>query len=175
MYTRALTFGSTPTSETIIPENEWPTSTVGPDCAAIARRAASDASCKDVRGFCTLVQLMPFCWRRAMTFDQQEPSANSPCTKTTFLVFGEVWALAIRLNRGRTALAAAAPINVRRFMVPLLLSGRRVDLEIASGVHERYREVGRNEFALLSFRVSGFFPQQLVVTVAAAASDRRIV
>ena len=29
-----------------------------------------------------------------MTFDQQEPSANSPCTKTTFLVFGEVWALA---------------------------------------------------------------------------------
>ena len=44
-----------------------------------------------------------------MTFDQQEPSANSPCTKTTFLVF-DVWALAIRLNRGRAALAAAAPI-----------------------------------------------------------------
>jgi hypothetical protein len=57
-----------------------------------------------------------------MTFDQQEPSANSPCTKTTFLVFGEVWALAIRLNRGRTALAAAAPINVRRFIMVCLLS-----------------------------------------------------
>jgi hypothetical protein len=51
-----------------------------------------------------------------MTFDQQEPSANSPCTKTTFLVFGGVWAPATRWSRGRAALAAAAPINVRRFM-----------------------------------------------------------
>src|SRR6476660_6254236 len=99
-----------------MPEKEWPTSTVGPGCAAIARRAASDASRSDVRGFCTLVQLTPFGWRRAMTFDQQEPSANSPCTNTTFLVFGDVWALATRLSRGRAALAAAAPINVRRFM-----------------------------------------------------------
>ena len=52
-----------------------------------------------------------------MTFDQQEPSANSPCTKTTFFVFGDVWALATRLSRGRAALAAAAPINVRRFII----------------------------------------------------------
>jgi hypothetical protein len=52
-----------------------------------------------------------------MIFDQQEPSANSPCTKTTFFVFGEVWALATRLSRGRAALAAAAPINVRRFII----------------------------------------------------------
>ena len=51
-----------------------------------------------------------------MTFDQQEPSANSPCTKTTFLVFGGVWAPATRWSRGRAALAAAAPINVRLFM-----------------------------------------------------------
>src|SRR6266508_4070748 len=99
----------------IIPEKEWPTSTVGPGCAAIDRRAASDASCSDVRGFCTLVQLTPFCWRRAITFDQQEPSANSPCTKTTF-VFGDVWALATPLSSGRAALAAA-PINVRRFIM----------------------------------------------------------
>ena len=112
-----MTFGSTPTSVTIIPEKEWPTSTVGPGCAAIARRAASDASCSEVRGFCTLVQLTPFCWRRAMTFDQQEPSANSPCTKTTFFVFGDVWALATRLSKGRAALAATAPINVRRFII----------------------------------------------------------
>jgi hypothetical protein len=27
-----------------------------------------------------------------MTLDQQEPSANSPCTKTTFSVFVDVWA-----------------------------------------------------------------------------------
>src|SRR3954452_21163946 len=112
----AVTFGSAPTSDTIMPEKEWPTSTVGPGCAAIARRAASDASCSEVRGFCTLVQLTPFGWRRAMTLDQQEPSANSPWTKTTFLVFGGVWALATRWSRGRAALAAAAPINVRLFM-----------------------------------------------------------
>jgi hypothetical protein len=110
-------FGSSPTSDTIIPEKEWPTSTVGPGCAAIARRAASDASCSEVRGFCTLVQLMPFCWRRAMTLDQQEPSANSPCTNTTFFVFSDVWALAIRLSTGKAATAAAPPINVRRFII----------------------------------------------------------
>jgi hypothetical protein len=63
----------------------------------------------------TLVQLMPFCWRRAMILDQQEPSANRPCTKTAFLVFGEVWAMATRLSKGSAALTATAPINVRRF------------------------------------------------------------
>jgi hypothetical protein len=51
-----------------------------------------------------------------MTFDQQEPSANSPCTKTTFFVFGGVCAIAVRLSKGRAAPAATAPINVRRFM-----------------------------------------------------------
>src|SRR5882757_2453051 len=100
-----------------MPENEWPTSTVGPGCAVIARRAASDASCSEVRGFCTLAQLTPICWRRAMILDQQEPSANSPCTKTTFFVFSDVWALATRLSAGKAATAAAAPINVRRFII----------------------------------------------------------
>jgi hypothetical protein len=57
-----------------------------------------------------------------MIFDQQEPSANRPCTNTTFLVFGDVWAPAIRLKRGRAALAAATPINVRRFIIVCLLS-----------------------------------------------------
>ena len=52
-----------------------------------------------------------------MTFDQQEPSANSPCTKTTFLLFGAVWALATRLSKGRAALTATVPINVRRFII----------------------------------------------------------
>jgi hypothetical protein len=52
-----------------------------------------------------------------MTFDQQEPSANSPCTKTTFFVFGDVWARATRLSKGRAALAATASINVRRFII----------------------------------------------------------
>ena len=52
-----------------------------------------------------------------MTFDQQEPSANSPCTKTTFLVFGDVWALATRLSSVKAALVAAVPSNVRRFII----------------------------------------------------------
>ena len=52
-----------------------------------------------------------------MTLDQQEPSANSPCTKTTFFVFSNVWALAIRLSMGKAATAAATPINVRRFII----------------------------------------------------------
>jgi len=63
------------------------------------------------------VQLTPFGWRRAMTFDQQEPSANSPWTKTTFFVFGDVWAMATRLSKGTAALATRAPINVRRFII----------------------------------------------------------
>jgi hypothetical protein len=54
---------------------------------------------------------------RAMTLDQQEPSANSPCTKTTFFVFSDVWALATRSSTGRAALAATAPISVRRFII----------------------------------------------------------
>ena len=52
-----------------------------------------------------------------MTLDQLEPSANSPCTKTTFLVFSDVWALATRLSTGKAATAAAVPINVRRFII----------------------------------------------------------
>jgi hypothetical protein len=52
-----------------------------------------------------------------MTLDQQEPSANSPCTKTTFFVFSDVWALATRSSTGIAAIAAAAPINVRRFIM----------------------------------------------------------
>jgi hypothetical protein len=52
-----------------------------------------------------------------MTFAQQEPSANSPCTKTTFLVFGNVWAVATRLSKARAAFAAAALSNVRRFII----------------------------------------------------------
>jgi len=42
---------------------------------------------------------------------------DSPCTNTTFLVFGDVWALATRVSKGRAALAATAPINVRRFII----------------------------------------------------------
>src|ERR1700751_3884346 len=52
-----------------------------------------------------------------MTFDHEEPSANSPCTKTTFFVFGDGWELATWLSKGRAAPAAKAPINVRRSII----------------------------------------------------------
>jgi hypothetical protein len=35
-------------------------------------------------------------------------------------VFSDVWALATLLSKGRAALAATAPINVRRFIITLL-------------------------------------------------------
>jgi hypothetical protein len=54
---------------------------------------------------------------KLMTFDQEEPSANSPWTKTTFFVFRDVWAPATWLSSGRAAPAAKAPINVLRFMI----------------------------------------------------------
>jgi hypothetical protein len=60
---------------------------------------------------------MPFFWRRGMIFDQEEPSANSPWTNTTFFVFGDGWELATWSSKGRAAPAAKAPINVRRFIV----------------------------------------------------------
>jgi hypothetical protein len=59
----------------------------------------------------------PLLLKAGVTFDQQEPSAKSPCTNTTFFVFGDVWALATRLSRGKAAPAATAPINVRRFIM----------------------------------------------------------
>lgn len=36
-----------------------------------------------------------------MTFHQREPLANIQCTKTTSLVFGDVWALATLLSSAR--------------------------------------------------------------------------
>src|ERR1700679_4213259 len=35
------------------------------------------------RGFCTAVTLRPAACSRAITSDQDDPSANSPCTRTT--------------------------------------------------------------------------------------------
>jgi hypothetical protein len=36
-----------------------------------------------VSGFCTAVTLSPAACNRSMTSDQHDPSANSPCTRTT--------------------------------------------------------------------------------------------
>src|SRR5271154_5539209 len=66
-----------------MPEKECPTNTVGPSCRASTRCAEATASGSVVRGFCTEVALSPAACNRAITSDQLDPSANSPCTRTT--------------------------------------------------------------------------------------------
>src|SRR6266702_3285404 len=66
-----------------MPEKECPTRTVGPSCRASTRWAEATASGSVVRGFCTAVALSPDACNRAITSDQHDPSANSPCTRTT--------------------------------------------------------------------------------------------
>src|SRR5260370_880912 len=77
-----------PASVTIMPEKECPTRTVGPSCRANTRWAEATASGSVVRGFCTAVALSPAACNRAITSDQDDPSANSPCTRTTLRAFG---------------------------------------------------------------------------------------
>src|SRR5260221_1682912 len=72
-----------PASVTIIPEKECPTRTVGPSCRASTRWAEATASGSVVRGFCTAVAFRPAACKRAITSDQHDPSAKSPCTRTT--------------------------------------------------------------------------------------------
>src|SRR4051812_10113453 len=70
-----------------VPPQECATSTVGPSCSASARLVASTDSASDDSGFCTAVTLRPAAWRIGITSDQLEPSAQAPCTSTTFFAF----------------------------------------------------------------------------------------
>src|SRR6202023_2404320 len=79
-----------PASVTIIPEKECPTRTVGPSCRASARSAEATASGSVVKGFCTDVTFTPAACKSGITSDQEEPSANSPCTSTTLRALGGV-------------------------------------------------------------------------------------
>lgn len=48
------------------------------------RRVAATDSANDVSGFCTAVTMSPLACKRATTSAQLEPSAQAPCTSTTF-------------------------------------------------------------------------------------------
>src|SRR5580658_1711398 len=112
-----------PASVTIIPEKECPTRTVGPSCRASTRSAAATASGSVVRGFCTDVTLSPAACNRGITSDQDDPSANSPCTRTTLRAFGAGAATAaLPWKRVLAAPAAIMLTNARRFIEYL---GRR--------------------------------------------------
>src|ERR1700751_3319474 len=70
-----------------MPEKEWPTRTVGPSWRSSTRCTAATGSGRVVNGFCTAVQFSPLACSRAMTSVQQEPSAKSPCARTTLRAF----------------------------------------------------------------------------------------
>src|SRR5580704_14650486 len=112
-----------PASVTIIPEKEWPTSTVGPSCRASTFSAEATASGSVVSGFCTEVTFSPAACNRGTTSDQEEPSANSPCTSTTLRAFGGVaFAAMPRVEISEAAAPASRAVeNVRlSIMVSLL-------------------------------------------------------
>src|SRR3981189_3549824 len=125
-----------------MPEKECPTRTVGPSCRASTRWAEATASGSVVRGFCTAVTLSPAACNRAITSDQDDPSANSPCTRTTLRASGAGGAAAaLPWKRVLAAPAATMLTNLRRSIGYL---GRRsswlvmevllcVQLELATG------------------------------------------
>src|SRR4029077_16372009 len=70
-----------------------------------------------VSGFCTAVALSPAACNRAITSDQLDPSANSPCTRTTLRALGAgCAAAAVPWKRVLAAPAATMFTNVRRFI-----------------------------------------------------------
>ena len=80
---------------------------------AECRGAEATASGSVVKGFCAAVALRPAACNRAITSDQHDPSANSPCTRTTFLAMGTVVDRAAAGRRFATAIAATAMVKLR--------------------------------------------------------------
>src|SRR6516165_8089262 len=108
-----------------MPENEWPTRTVGPSCRARTRWAEATASGNVVRGFCTDVTLSPALCNCGITSDQQDPSANSPCTSTTLRAFAGPAAVAVprvEINEA-TAPRTNETENIRLSIVMVLSLG----------------------------------------------------
>src|SRR5256712_12327870 len=108
-------------------EKEWPTRTVGPSCRASTRSADATASGSVVSGFCTEVTLRPAVCNRAITSDQQEPSANSPCTSTMLRAFGGVTFAAMpRVEISEAAAPASRAVEkVRLFIIMILFLHRK--------------------------------------------------
>src|ERR1700758_1675744 len=104
-----------------MPEKEWPARTVGPSCRPSPRSADATASGSVVSGFCTEVTLRPEACNRAITSDQQEPSANSPCTSTMLRAFGGV-TLAVMPRIEEIEVAAKARRAVENVRLPSMVS-----------------------------------------------------
>src|SRR5215831_19739580 len=64
------------------PPQECPTRTTSPSARSIALLVAVTSSARDVVGFCTEITLYPWSTSGLITLLQEEPSAQSPWTKT---------------------------------------------------------------------------------------------
>src|SRR5580658_1822580 len=112
-----------PASVTIIPEKECPANTVGPSCRASTRRAEATASGSVVRGFCTDVTLSPAVCNRAITSDQDDPSAKSPCTRTMLrALVGVARAAVPRVDVNEAAAPATRAAEKVRLLMPMRIS-----------------------------------------------------
>ena len=87
-----------PATVITVPANEWPARIVEPSCIAKMRRVCATSSASEPSGFCTAVAFRPAVCNRAITSDQDEPSAYAPWTSTTLRTFPLVDAL-ISLDR----------------------------------------------------------------------------
>ena len=100
-----------------MPAKECPASTVGPSCRDSTRLVSATASSSVVSGFWTEVAFSPAACRRGMTSDQDEPSAKSPCTRTTFRAAGLLPARASVGISVAVSEAASMDVNVRRLII----------------------------------------------------------
>src|SRR5262249_21601268 len=82
IYTNALTRGSTPASVITNPPQECPTRITSPPARSIALLVAMTSSSRDVVGFCTEMTLYPLSTSGLINLLQDDPSAQSPWTKT---------------------------------------------------------------------------------------------
>src|SRR6476646_9187184 len=64
------------------PPQECPTRITSPSARSIALLVAATSSSRDVVGFCTEITLYPLSTSGLITLPQDEPSAQSPWTKT---------------------------------------------------------------------------------------------
>src|SRR5262245_45982394 len=64
------------------PPQECPTRITSPSARSIARLVAVTSSAREVVGFCTEITLYPLSTSGLITLFQDEPSAQSPWTKT---------------------------------------------------------------------------------------------
>src|ERR1700758_4032669 len=106
------------------PPQECPTRITSPPARSIALLVAATSSSRDVVGFCTEITLYPLSTSGLITLLQQEPSAQSPWTKTivSFLFIEyTVCATALEPRKKTPATIPASRVFVIFFIALLLL------------------------------------------------------